>query len=60
MNNSARKVIPIHTNDESAVRTGSVVSIDSEGISINLAGEIKTAKKAFSCIIDLEPADLII
>lgn len=60
MNNSARNVIPIHNYDEPAVQTGSVVSVEADKISINIAGNIKIAKKAFSCFIDLEPGDIII
>ncbi len=60
MNNPNGKVIPIHSNTESFIRTGSVISVVSDEIIINLAGNIKAAKKAFSCIIDLEPNDIVL
>ncbi|MBC8440584.1 MAG: DUF3540 domain-containing protein [Deltaproteobacteria bacterium] len=60
MNNSARKVIPIHSNNRSVIRTGSVVSIISDEIIINMTGDTIKAKKAFSCIIDPQPGDIII
>ncbi|MCK5312885.1 MAG: DUF3540 domain-containing protein [Desulfobacteraceae bacterium] len=60
MNNSARKVIPMKINTASVVRTGSVISIISDVISINLAGEIKKATKAFSCLIDVQINDIVI
>ena len=60
MNNSARKVIPIHSNNKPAVRIGSVISVISDEIIINMAGGTIKAKKAFSCIIDPEPDDIII
>ncbi|MCP3927721.1 MAG: DUF3540 domain-containing protein [Bacteroidetes bacterium] len=60
MNNSARKVIPIYNSNESAIQTGSVISVNADEISINITGDIKIAKKAFSCFIDIEPDDIII
>ena len=60
MNSSARKVIPIHSNKTSDICTGYVISTMSGEISINIAGEIKKGKKAFSCIIDPEPDDIVI
>ena len=60
MKNSANNVIPIHSNTKPDIMTGSVVSVVSDEININLAGDLKKAKKAFSCIIDPEPDDIII
>lgn len=60
MNNLARNVIPIHHGNDSAVRTGSVISVGFDEIRVDMAGEIKKAKKAFSCFIDLMPEDIII
>ncbi len=60
MNNSAGKVIPFHSNNESVIRTASVISIISDEIIINMAGETIRAKKTFSCIIDPQPDDIII
>lgn len=60
MNNQARKVIPIHSTYKSNILTGSVVQVISDKITINVAGSIKKAKRAFSCVIDPEPDDIII
>jgi Protein of unknown function (DUF3540) len=60
MNSTARKVIPIHSNRTSDIHTGYVISTMLGEISINIAGEIKKGKKAFSCIIDPEPDDIVI
>jgi len=60
MNNSAGKVIPINSNNESVIRTASVISIISDEIIINMTGETIKAKKTFSCIIDPQPGDIII
>jgi len=60
MNSSASKIVPIHSNNKSAVRTGSVTSVISDEIIINMAGDKIKAKKAFSCFIDPEPGDIII
>ncbi len=60
MNNFARKVIPIHYGNESAVKTGVVISVVLDEIVVDMAGEIKKAKKAFSCLIDIMPEDIII
>ncbi|MCP3901055.1 MAG: DUF3540 domain-containing protein [Desulfobacteraceae bacterium] len=60
MDNFARKVIPIHYGNESAVKTGSVISVALDEIIVDVAGEIKKAKKAFSCFIDILPEDIII
>ena len=60
MNNLARKVIPIHTNNESVVKTGSVISVVLDKVDVNIAGDIKEARKAFSCLIDLKPDDIVI
>ncbi|MCF6246842.1 MAG: DUF3540 domain-containing protein [Desulfobacula sp.] len=60
MNNPARKVIPIHSNYKSDILTGSVVQVISDKIRINVAGNIKEAKRAFSCMVDPEPDDIII
>lgn len=60
MKSSAKNIIPIHSNTKPDIMTGSVVSVVSDEININLAGDLKKAKKAFSCIIDPEPDDIII
>lgn len=60
MKNLARNVIPIHGGNDSAVKTGSVISVASGDIRVDIAGENKKAKKAFSCVIDLMPEDIII
>ncbi|MCK5097420.1 MAG: DUF3540 domain-containing protein [Desulfobacteraceae bacterium] len=60
MYNSARKVIPMHANDKTVVRTSTVVSIISDEICISMAGEIKTARQAFSCIVDVKVDDVVI
>ena len=60
MNNSARKLIPIHSNNKSVIRTGSVISVLPDEIIINMEENTIKAKKAFSCIIDPEPDDIII
>lgn len=64
MNNTARKVIPIlpdsASNGAPAVKIGSVLSMESGKICVNMAGDIKHAQKAFSCIIDPRPDDVVI
>ncbi len=60
MNNLSRKLIPMYNSNVSAVKTGSVISVVLDEIRVNLSGEIKKAKKAFSCLIDLMPEDTII
>ena len=62
MNNSAGKVIPIHSNNHSTIniKTGFVVSIIPGEIIINIQGEKIKAKKAFSCIVDPKPDDIVI
>lgn len=60
MSNSARKVIPIHSNDESTTRTGVVISADTEAMSVDLSGKIIQAKKMFSCLVDPEPGDIVL
>ena len=60
MNQSAGKVIPIHSHTESVIRTGSVLSAGSDEIIVNIAGDTIKTQKAFSCIIDPEPDDIII
>ncbi len=60
MNHPARKVIPMHHTNDSSIRTCSVESVTRDIITVNIAGDIKTAKKAFSCIIDVNPGDIVI
>ncbi|NOX34525.1 MAG: DUF3540 domain-containing protein [Deltaproteobacteria bacterium] len=60
MNSSAIKLIPIHSDNKSVIRTGSVISVVPGEIIINLEGNTIRAEKAFSCIIDPEPDDIII
>ncbi|MFA5904561.1 MAG: DUF3540 domain-containing protein [Desulfobacula sp.] len=60
MSNLAKNVIPMHKRNESQVLTGSVISVGLDEIVVDMAGEIKKAKKAFSCLIDPVPEDIIL
>jgi hypothetical protein len=60
MNNLAGKLIPMHKTDESVIKTGVVVSLKTDEIRVDLDGNIKSAQKAFSCLIDLQVNDIII
>lgn len=60
MNNSARNIISVHGGNESLVKTGSVIAVVSDTIVVDVSGDIKKAKKAFSCLIDLMPEDIVI
>ena len=60
MNSSVGNVIPMHSGHEAAIRTGTVISVISGDIRIHMTGDIITAKKAFSCLIDPEPDDVIV
>jgi hypothetical protein len=60
MDNSANKIIPMMADNASAVQTAVVESILSDGAAVTIAGHLKTAKKAFSCLVDLVPGDQVI
>ncbi|MCP3941790.1 MAG: DUF3540 domain-containing protein [Desulfobacteraceae bacterium] len=59
MNQPAGKIISIHSEIESVIRTGMVVTIALDEIIIDIAGELIPARKAFSCIVDPQPDDII-
>ena len=60
MNNLAKNLIPIHSNNVPDIRTGSVISTTFDDIIVNMAGKSIKAKKAFSCITNPQPNDIII
>lgn len=60
MMNTANKIIPMHASGTCVIKNGSVASVLADEIVIHLAGNTRKAKRAFSCIIDPEPGDIVI
>ena len=59
MNSFAEKIVPIHSHNESVVQTGCVSAVMSDEITVTVAGERIKANKAFSCIVEPEPGDMV-
>ncbi len=60
MSANISKIIPISKGTESIIENGVVASVSENDIAIILYGEVVSAKKAFSCIIDPEPGDTVL
>ena len=60
MGGLSRKIIPIHSNETAGILTGTIVSVTGDDMCVQIQDDTFSAKKAFSCLIDPEPDDIVI